>query len=140
MLRSIFLIAVISALLILPANVMTANGLTLRDVDYIRIKSFFENDVLVLQVEFINKNTDNLVLWDKKQVTYEYVVYKTLSMTSTKKLKRIFQGQKTLSRSYQSTYLDVIDQLEPQTWYLIECTLNINYRTLIARTTFALSK
>ena len=140
MLRSIFLIAVISALLILPANVMTANGLTLRDVDYIRIKSFFKNDVLVLQVEFINKDTDNLVLWDKKQVTYEYVVYKTLSMTSTKKLKRIFQGKKTLSRSYQNTYLNVIDQLEPQTWYLIECTVNTGYRTLIAQTTFALSK
>lgn len=114
------------------------NKLTLKDVDFINLKTHFENDMLIAQLQFLNIDTDELIIWTDNNVPCSYTIYRTDSLASSEKYEEIKGGEKVLSRSFQNIYIDIVDQLEGETWYLIEFTVDTGYRNLKASNTFAL--
>ena len=105
---------------------------------FMPLKTHFENDMLIAQLQFLNMDTDELIFWTDNNVSCSYTIYRTESFASSEKYEEIISGEKVLSRDFQNIYIDIVDQLEVGTWYLIESTVDTGYRTLKASNTFAL--
>ncbi len=111
----------------------------LSDVDYISLQPAIYNNVLRVQVNYIHKEDDSIVMWSKGEVNCLYTIYETDSFGSTNKIEEILSGQKVLKNVGQAFYVDT-DQFKPGGYYLIECKIDTGFVQLEPYGTFFHSK
>jgi hypothetical protein len=111
----------------------------LSDVDYISLQPAIYNNVLRVQVNYIHKEDDSIVMWSTGEVTCLYTIYKTDSFGSTNKIEEILSDQKVLKNVGQAFYVDT-DQFKPGGYYLIESKIDTGFVQLEPSATFFYSK